>query len=272
MSRLNKTIALFATVIAVSAIAACGGGGGNGALNPPPPPQSPPPSPVASPALNGTMQVATGGSYPTYTYGAAANAAVVFSCGCSAQAGTATTTNAGAFTLVANSTPTPSAPDPTYTIVPGRNYVVVAAAGAGGSAPEAWNIQFAGKSPARNLYLNGANTSDVYTAAVSLYVFLKSKPNVTAFDDWNFNTLTAWYNVLNGTTAPGPNGAEQTLLNDIEAQSVLNKTLYPSAPGWDAAHATNATIKADLTAVAGSGDAALPTPCPSTGCTGAPSP
>ncbi|MBV8203545.1 MAG: hypothetical protein JO195_00790 [Candidatus Eremiobacteraeota bacterium] len=257
-------------LVAVTVLAACGGSGPNppgpGAINPTVPPVSP--SPAVTAALTGTMQVATGGTYPGYSYTAAANASMVFSCGCSPQAGTATTSNTGAFTLVAHSTPTPSAPDPMYTIVPGRNYVTVATVGAGGTAPEAWDIQFAGSKPSRDEHLNVASTSDVYTAAVALYVFHNSPSGVTAYDDWNFNALLAWYNVL--TT--GPNAKETTLLNDIAAQSAGNHTLFPDAPGWDPAHGTNATIKNDLVAVKASGDAALPTPCPSAGCTGTPSP
>ncbi len=113
----------------------------------------------------------------------AANATVVFSCGCSVQAGTATADGSGMFTLVAKSTPTPSAPDPNYTIVPSRNYIVVAT---NASGAEGWTTQFAGNKPTRNQYLDG-NASDVYTAAVSLYVFNNSPSGTTAFDDWNFN-------------------------------------------------------------------------------------
>jgi hypothetical protein len=214
------------------------------------------------------MNVATGGSYPNYTYNTAANAAVVFSCGCTGQAGTATTDAAGTFTVVAQSTATPSAPDPTYTIVPGRNYVVIASAGAGGTPPEGWDIQFAGRSPRHNLYLDNPNASDVYTTAVGLFVYYESPPGITAFDDWNFNTLLNWYGVLKAS----PNAAETTLLNDIASQSGLDKTLYPSAPGWDPSHATNGTIASALNAVKTSGDPAVPTPCPTSGCSGTPSP
>ena len=268
MASRNTAFTLIAALVAAIALAACGGGGGGGGgstVNQPPPVS---PTPGATAALTGTMQVATGGTYPGYTYTAAANASMVFSCGCTAQAGTSTTSNTGSFTLVANSTPTPSAPDPTYTIVPGRNYITVASAGAGGTPPEGWDIQFAGRKPSRNHHLNGTSTSDVYTAAVALYVFHNSPNGVEAYDDWNFNTLLAWYNVL--TT--GPNAKETTLLNDIASQSAASRTLFPDAPGWNAAQTTNATIKNDLNAVKTSGDPALPTPCPFNACTGTPSP
>jgi hypothetical protein len=216
--------------------------------------------------------VATGGTDATgFTYAPATNAQVVFSCGCSAQAGTATTDGSGNFTLVANSTPTPSAPDPTYTVVPGRNYIAVATTSAGA---EAWNTIFAGSKPSRNLYLNGSNgTTDVFTAAVSLYVYYFSPQEGTgnpgtAFDNWNFNNLVTWY----GTLKSSPNVAETKLLNDIASQSAANQTLYPAAPSWNTSHPTNGTIASDLNAVKTSGDTAIPTPCPTTGCTNTPSP
>jgi hypothetical protein len=264
MSRQATTFTLFvAFMLASAALAAsCAGTSGGGTI-------APPPEPSSSPGLGGTAQVATGGSYPNYTYNAAANAGVVFSCGCTKQAGTATASIAGAFVLTAVSTPTPSAPDPVYTIVPGRAYLVVASAGAGGAGPpEAWDMQFAGRNPSRDHFLNETKTSDVFSAAVGLYVFLNSPGNgETAYDDWNFNTLVNWYNVL----VNSPNAQETTLLNDIAAQSAANNTLYPITPLWDPSHPTNATIKADLKAVGTSGDPAIPTPCPA-GCTGTPTP
>jgi hypothetical protein len=260
MMKARLVLVASSAIILLATFAACTGGGG-GAMSPPPPPPGPSPSPV----IAGTMQLATG-SYPVFTENPAGNATVVFSCGCTDQAGTATTSNTGAFTLVADSTPTPAAPDPVYTIVPGRNYLVVAAT-AGGA--EAWDLQFAGRSQARNQYLNGSNMSDVYTTAVSLYVYDFSYQGDTAFDNWNFNQIKAWYKVLNGTTG-SPNAAEQKLLNDIAGAG--NTTLYPAAPTWDHDHTTNATIASDLTGVKASGDKAIPTPCPGTGCTNTPNP
>jgi len=263
MTKQNMIIPTIGAVVLAGFIAACTGGGGGGTISPPPPSS---PTPTSSPVLSGTMQVATGGTVGSFTYSPAANATVVFSCGCSTQAGTATADGSGAFTLVAASTPMPASPNPTYTIVPGRNYVVVATSGSGA---EGWTAQFAGRIPSHNQSL-GANTSDVYTAAVSLYVFNNSGSGPTGFDDWNFNALAAWYTQLN----TAPNGAETKLLNDIAAQSVANKTLYPGAPSWDPAHSSNATIKADLASVKTSGDATIPTPCPGgeANCTGTPTP
>lgn len=261
---INKTTTIAATLALIAVIvAACGGNGGSvPPMNPPPPP---PPVPSTSPVLSGTMQIATG-TYPVFTETAAGNATVVFSCGCTAQAGTATTTNAGTFTLVADSTPTPGMPDPTYTIVPGRNYLIVATI-AGGA--EAWNLQFAGRSPNTNQYLNGTNVSDVYSTAVGLYVFNYSVSGDTAFDNWNFNKIRTWYGILAGQ-GTGPNAAEQQLLNDIAAAG--NTTLYPTVPSWNPGHKTNATIATDLANVKKSGDGAIPTPCPSGACTGTPTP
>ena len=273
MTKRNTTISAIGALMVTALIAACGGGGG-GAMNPPPtsPPKTSPtptisPTPTPSPGLTGNMQVATGGTVGSFTYGPAANATIVFSCGCSTQAGTATADGTGTFTLVANSTPTPSAPDPTYTIVPGRNYIVVATT-AGGA--EAWTTQFAGNNPARNQYLD-SNVSDVYTAAVSLYVFNNSPSGTTAFDDWNFNaTIRLVYIALKTS----PNGAETTLLNDIAARSAANKTLFPGAPSWNMTQMSSTLIKTDLAAVKTSGDATIPTPCPGgeAGCTGTPTP
>jgi len=269
----SKYIVQLITALGTCAIVAACGGGGGGALNPPPtstPKTSPTPTisptPTPSPGLTGNMQVATGGTVGSFTYGPAANATVVFSCGCSTQAGTATADGTGAFTLVANSTPTPSAPNPTYTIVPGRNYIVVATT-AGGA--EAWTTQFAGNNPARNQYLD-SNVSDVYAAAVSLYVFNNSPSGTTAFDDWNFNALSAWYTSLKTS----PNGAETALLNDIASRSAANKTLFPGAPSWNMTQMSSTLIKNDLAAVKTSGDAMIPTPCPGgeAGCTGTPTP
>jgi hypothetical protein len=265
----NKTIYLVGSlIVTASLLAACSGGGGGGTINPG---GGGGPTPVPSPTagLNGGVQVATGGTFASgFTYAAAGNTTLVFSCGCTAQAGTTTTDSSGQFTLVQNSQATPAAPNPTYTIVPGRNYILIAETTGG---PEAWTTQFAGKNPNRNHTLNSSSPSDVFTAAVSLYVFANSTATATAFDDWNFNSLVAYYNHLTAS----PNTQETKLLNDIAAQSALNKPLFPSKPGWDSSQTTNATISADLASVKTSG-APVPTPCPTSGggsnCTGAPTP
>ena len=254
-------------IVALSLLAACGGGGGSvsngggggGGGNP---------SPTPTAALTGNTQFATGGTFATgYTYSVGGSGdQVVFSCGCTAQAGTSTTGGGGSFTLVQNSPATPSAPNPTYTIVPGRNYLVVAQ----GAGSQAWSMQFAGKIPAHNLFLSASNTNDVFTAAVSLYIYENSTSSATAFDVYNFNTLKSWYTHLTSS----PNAAETKLLNDIASQSAAAQPLFPTAPGWDKSEPTNATIKADLGAVKTSGDPNLPTPCPGGegACTGTPTP
>jgi hypothetical protein len=260
----QQVFPILSVVVATAVIAACGGGGGS--TTPPPPTMPPGPSP--SPMLPGTMQVATGGTVGTgFTYSPAGNAKVVFSCGCSVQAGTSAADVNGAYSLVANSTPTPSAPDPKYTIVPGRNYIVIAKT-AGGA--EAWTTQFAGRTSATNKYLNAGNISDVAAAAVSLYVFNNSPQGSVAFDDWNFNALLKWYGTL--TTPGAPNAAETQLLNDIAAQSAANNTLFPGAPSWDGSIVPNKTISKDLANVATSVDNTIPTPCPGNMCTGTPTP
>jgi hypothetical protein len=268
MSRNIQIAAIFTVLSSVCILAACGGGGGGGngngggAINNP----SPQPSPTLSPGLTDTMNVASGGTYNNFTYNAASNAAVVFSCGCSSQAGETTADGSGAVAIGPMATATPiNMPNPTYTLVPGRNYVVIATTAANG---EAWTIQFAGRNINRNKYLNPGQQSDVFTAAVALYIFYNSPLGETAFDDWNFNTISNWYSKLQS----GPNASETTLLNYIASRSAANETLFPAAPSWNPGHAHDATMAADLTAVKASGDNAIPTPCPSAGCSGTPSP
>jgi hypothetical protein len=269
MSPKNKTLQILASLIVASAVLAACSGGGGGAVNNPGGGGVPTPAPSPTAGLNGGVQVASGGTFGSgYSYAAAGNTTLVFSCGCTAQAGTTTTDSSGQFTLVQDSQATPAAPNPTYTIVPGRNYILIAETTVGA---EAWTTQFAGSKPSHNHTLNSSNPSDVYTAAVSLYVFANSTSAATAFDDWNFNSLATYY----GHLSSSPNVQETKLLDDIAAQSALNKPLFPSKPGWDSSQATNATIAADLASVKASG-APVPTPCPTIGggaqCTGAPTP
>ena len=241
--------------------AACSGGGVCGGCGLP----NPLPTLVAA-GLNGSVQYVTGGSFGTgFTYSAAAAGdRVVFSCGCSAQAGAASTVANGSLVIVQSSTATPSAPAPEYTIVPGRNYLVVAQ----GPASQAWTMQFAGRLPSHNLFLGASGANDVFTAAVSLYVYLNADTTSTAFDDWNFNALAGWY----GHLQKSPNVQETALLNDIAAQSAAGQPLYPAAPSWDPSQPTNPLITADIAAVKASADAYLPTPCPGQMCTGTPNP
>lgn len=272
MTRYKQILAGSGAFLAAAVIAACGGGGGGGAINPGGGGGNPSPSPAASPSpagLTGALQIANGGNAgppATFTYTTAPNAAVVFSCGCSSQAGTGTADASGNFTLSAVSTPTPGVPNPTYTIVPTRNYVIVGTTTAG----EAWNFEFAGSVPSHDLALTGSGPSDVYSAAATLYVYRNSPPGSIAFDAWNFNSVLAWLTTLKTT----PNTAEKNLLNDIAAQSALHRTLFPVAPPWNPSQASNATIAADLTAVTGSADTTKPTPCPGGAgtCTGTPTP
>lgn len=261
-----------AFLLTAAVVAGCGGGGGGYSAGPPPPTMPPAPSPT--PQLLGTLNIATGGTVGSPVYGPAGTAGVVFSCGCSAQAGTGVTDASGNFTLVTVSTPTPAAPNPTYTIVPGRNYLAVATTGAGA---EAWTIEFAGTVTGNNLGLDDSGTathvgsikSSIYTAAAALYIFQYSPVNNVAFDKWNFNTIETWV----GHLKTAPNAAETTLLQDILNASVANSTLYPAAPTWHAGQATNSTIKTQLTNVHNSADALIPTPCPTAGgCTGTPTP
>jgi hypothetical protein len=255
-------------ILCAAMLADCGGGGsalpgpGSGHPNPSP---SPSPVPSSTPALIGGLDVATSGTNPKNAhYGPVGNGNVIFSCGCNVQAGFGTTDASGNMVLVANSTPTPSAPNPIYTIAPGRNYLEVGTTAAGA---EAWTFQFAGKSPATNLSLEASNRSDAYTAAASLFVYFNSPTGNAAYDHWNFNTIATWLTTLKNS----PNAAETTLLDDIVTETVANHTLFPAAPTWNAGQPTSALISKDIKAVNSSVDSSKPTPCPA-GCTGTPTP
>jgi len=278
-----------AALLAAAAVSGCGGssayGGpsiGGGYPSPSPSPTQPPspspsPSPSPTPGLAASgMQVTTAGTYPgPFTNAPAASDNIVFSCGCSSQAGTGTTDGSGAFSVMNG---TPATPGPgTYTIVATRNYVVVAQP-ASGLGPQAWTMEFAGNTNATDLALgdSGATavtsaTSDVYTAAATLYIWEETKAagNATAFDKWNFNAIEMF--VVHMASGHASNH-EQTLINDIAAQSGLGNSLYPTHPSWDPSQPSNATILADTRAIRGTDPANVPTPCPSAGCTGTPTP
>ena len=263
----NKQFAVGATFagLALAALIAGCGGGGSTAVGPPgggghP---SPTPAPSITPVLTGNLNVAIGGSWPNPTPGAAANAEVDFTCGCNGQAGTGTSDSSGDFNLLTTSTPVPASPNPTYTIVPGRNYVVIGTSnlGTGGNA-QAYTMVFAGNDTTRNQYLvPGVNASDTLTAAVSLYVMAKSAGTPLAFDDWNFDTLQAFYTKMQSN----PTAQETQLLTDIVAQQEAGKTMYPAKPRWRPNRLKNAIIAADLANINANTDPSVPTPCPTPG-------
>src|ERR1700694_1660857 len=266
MVKYKQLLALSGAFASAALIAACGGGGG--ALPGPGPNPSPTvsPSPQATSAMIGTLNVVTFGTNPANaTYSAAAGASVVFSCGWSAQAGVTTTDGSGNFTVLPTSTATPAAPAPTYTTVPGRNYVVVAKSAAGA---EGWTLQFLGSIPGHNHYLEPSNMSDAYSAAAALYVFQNSPVGSTAFDNWDFIAVTAWVQHLQSA----PNAQETTLLNDIVTESVANRTLFPGSPSWNPTQITNAKISTDLTNVKNSIDLTRPAACGSSPCGAEPTP
>lgn len=314
MNRGTTSLAtLISAFLLATVVAACGGGGGGGnsavpasgggssnavpgnnaapgnttPTNPPataapgqqsPPPVGTTPTPVPpgatpGPALQGTMQLATGGSVSSgFSYAAEASGSqVVFSCGCTSQAGASLLDANSAFNIPQQAPATPAAPNPTYTTVPGRNYVIVATAG---NHAESWALQFLGATPSHNLSLTSNGTSDVYTAAGTLYVYYFSAINNTdtAFDDWNFTTVSGWVSHLRSSA----NASEIQLLNDIAAAQQSGTTLYPSAPSWNLGMTANGTIATDLGNVKNSGDTALPTPCPvvnsTAACTATPTP
>lgn len=265
----HKTLTVFGALIASAILAACTGGGGSG-INPPPP------TPAPSPGLVGTLKVVIGGpNYAGAVYGPAGTVGVDFSCGCTAVAGSGTTDGSGNFNLVAVSTPVPT-PNPMYTIVPGRNYLEV---GSPTSGTQAWTMVFAGTIPSHDQYLNPGNQlvsapSDVYSAAVALYVFEFSSSSSAAYDDYNFNQLVTWYNTLK--TGTGRTAHENTLLTDIFNESLAGHVLWPAKPGWRPSQSTNpGPILTDLNNVHADGtalDSTLPTPCPGSACTMTPTP
>ena len=209
-----------------------------------------------------------------------ANATVAFSCGCSAQAGETTTNASGNYTIVASATAIPAQPNPVYTAVPGRNYMII---GYGTGGGQAWTMEFLGNTPATNLNLSSApanasaNVSDQASAAAALYIYYESQNNSDqSFDLWNFNTIATWAQKLRA--GAGLSGNETKLLADVATAQSSAVSMYPTVPAWNpqSGAGADATILADLKAVNSDGvavDPALPTPCPAVGqCTGAPTP
>jgi hypothetical protein len=276
---------IVSAMLAAAAIAGCSGSGGgySGLPIPHPSPTVAPsssPSPQPSPILTlGNANIATGGTVAGgFTYTPAANDTIIFTCGCSNQAGITASDATGSFTVTSPAQPTPAAPNPTYTIVPGRNYLIVAEPPASNDGPQGWTMLFAGTVPANDLALGDANsvsaasgTSDVYTTAVALLIYKQSIQNSnTAFDDWNFNAIEGWLQRM--VTAPTPQ--ETALLDQIASASFNGKSLFPTRPGWNALQVLNPTINTELKAVIANPGTATPTPCPGgqSGCTGTPTP
>jgi hypothetical protein len=228
----------------------------------------------------GNLNIATGGTVAghDFTYVPAANDTVIFTCGCSNQAGITASDGAGAFSVTSPASPTPIAPNPTYTIVPGRNYLVVAEPPASNDGPQGWTLLFAGTVPSHDLALGDANSvvassgvSDVYTTAIALLIYKQSVQNSnTAFDDWNFNAVEGWLQRM--VIAPTPQ--ETILLDQIASASSNGKSLFPTHPGWNPSQTLNPTINTELKAVINSPGTATPTPCPSgpSSCTSTPTP
>jgi hypothetical protein len=276
-----------AAIFALTALlAACGGGGGGstgggGGIVPPgatptptpgatatPPGATPTPLPTATPAptptpvFNGTASIGAS---------ALANATVAFTCGCSGQAGRTTTNGSGAYSFTGTATPVPLAPNPTYTTVPGRNYLIVAYNPA--NHAQSWTMGFLGKTPATTLSLAPSNGMDAPATAAALYVFANSPSSGNeVFDAWNYTSIATYANKLR----TGPTTAAETkLMNDIVTQQNAGNSLYTTIPSWnpDSGATTNATIAADLNAVKTS-NSGVPTPCPggAGSCTGTPTP
>ncbi len=284
----RQTIAAAGFLFAL-ALAACGGGGGGGGSNPlPGNPTNPPSSPTTNPSSNPTSNptshptsnptttpsAAVSGTLPTTQGHSMANASLLFTCGCSAQAGTVAANGSGQFTVTSTSTAVPNHPAPTYTAVPGRNYMLIATAS--GANTQVWTLEFLGKTPATNLNLSGTlgagPTTDAASTAAALYIYKESQSNSdTSFDAWNFNAIANWYK--KSLAMGGANAAEQKLIADVQSLQGSGTAMWPTVPVWAPTGSTsNATINTDITAVFKSGDTNLPTPCPSVGCASTPTP
>jgi len=253
-------------MVTAALIAGCGGGGSSAVNLPGGGGGNPSPSPSVTPVLTGSLNVAISGSYPNQTEGAAASAEVDFTCGCSGQAGTGTADSSGNFNLLTTSTPVPASPNPTYTVVPGRNYVVIGTSTLGSKlnpSAQSYTMVFAGNDTTRNQYLNpGVNSADTVTAAVALYVMANSAgTSPIAFDDWNFNTLQAFYAHL----LASPTTQETQLLDDIVSQQEIGNTMYPTKPRWRPNRLKNSVIAGDLANITPATDPSVPTPCPTPG-------
>ncbi len=261
----------WATIATLFFLAGCGGGGGGSGSSATPsqvvPVQTPQPNPAAILAqIDGPAGPVTLALDP-----------VVFTCGCqpdsgqTALAGQTFSDANGTIILPSSGTGIPSG---TYSLVGGRNYLIVTS----GSGTESWTMEHVGTVPANNITLSaapGAGT-DAYQAAAALYVFSFSDatpPANLAYDDWNFSTIASWVARMRSGTV---SAAEQKLLTDIGAYQVAGKSLYPMAPPWNRTlvNPNAGTIATDLTAVQQSAatEPSLPTPCPSGGCTGTPTP
>jgi hypothetical protein len=287
-------IRIGALLALVAVLAACGGGGGGSGSGGVPPtgsggnPTTSPTSPSPGPSSSSSSAPATPTPQPSAAItgemslggNALANATVAFTCGCSAQAGETTTNASGNYTISTQATAIPSVPQPTYTTVPGRNYMVIGYASTG---TQTWTMEFLGDTPATNLNLSSspgnatANVTDTASTAAALYIYAESQNNSDqSFDLWNFNTISTWAAKLRAGS--GLSAHETTFMSDVVSQQNAGKSLYPTIPAWNpqAGASTNATISADIKAISTDGtavDPALPTPCPGPGqCTGAPTP
>lgn len=257
--RLRLTLFSSLAVTLAATLAACGGGGGSSSSTPPvtggssvpstSPSTAPSSVPTTAPALAGSAAIL---GTPV------ANGTVVYSCGCTAQAGTTATAANGTYTIAPSATAIPASPSPTYTTVPGRNYVQIVSAGSGA---QTWTMNFLGNSAGTTRGLNTGAT-DEFSTAVALYAYYfanTSNNSDLSFDLWNFPSLATFYNTLKTS----PNGAESTLISDIRAAQGASRSLYPVAPQWQPSISSNGTIASDLVAVKASGDATLPKQCAS---------
>ena len=253
---------LVAASICAAAFAACGGGGGSsptpvtggggtGATATP----SPSPAPSSSPAFTASYA-----SQPALDGGT-----VQFSCGCASTAGTANVGADGSLAITQNSTGLPSG---TYTIVSGRNYVIIGQAAS--SHLQYWTLTNLGTTSSTNRYLGPSNGSGVdnFTTLGALYVYYNTgtpanSGSSEAFDYWPFSGVQTWVDHMRAGTT---DTAEAKALSDIAAAQSATTSLYPTTPSWTTAtmDPPNALIQSDLSALASdTGDSTKPTECTS---------
>ena len=270
MKRFSSAPLLGASIVALcSLLAACGGGGGGGGGTPPTispsgtssptsPPTTPPP-PTPTPGASGALSTANGAL--------AANSTVIFTCGCSGQAGQTTTSDAnGDYSLPNSSNAIPATPNPTYTLSPGRNYVIV---GYQQGGTQSWTMKFLGKSPATNVGLGSVSSAAQAASALFIYYDAAYNPAITGgnhtFDWFDIRKIAAWAQKLD--SGAGLTMDEQNLMNHVTAQQKLNASLYPGfVPSWNpqAGAIVNPAITTDVKNIMVGGtaaDPALPTPC-----------
>ena len=258
MFSIRSLFAVGSAAICAAAFAACGGGGGS---SPTPVTVGATATPSASPAPSSSPAfTASYASQPSLDGGT-----VQFSCGCASTAGTAAIGSDGSLAVSQNSAGLPSG---TYTIVSGRNYVMIGQAAS--SHLQYWTLMNLGATAASDRYLGPSNGSGVdnFTTLGALYVYYNSgnpagSGSSEAFDYWPFSGVQTWVDHMRAGTT---DTVEAKALSDIAAAQSASTSLYPTTPSWatPTMDPANALIQSDLAALAAdTADSTKPTECTS---------